>query len=158
MNNIILKIQLIISIIKMIGHFYKECGLMINITINLHAIKPILAMAQFFFTSVENTLARSDRIDFSLLWLEHLMGLFSMLLNTDFMANLSHFKIWVLQILDIYLLNKLYQILLDSLKLLTSSLQIGLLLLLEVVILELYLLGSDKDILNWQLLHGHHLV
>ncbi len=65
---------------------------MINITINLHVTKQTLAMAQSFFTSVENILAQSERIDFSHLWLGLLMELSSMLLNIDFMANLSRFK------------------------------------------------------------------
>jgi len=41
---------------------------MINIIINLHATKQTLAMAQSFFTFVENIHAQSERIDYSHLW------------------------------------------------------------------------------------------
>ena len=88
-----LKVQLITLTIKMKELSFKECGLMINITINQHAIKPILAMGQFFFIFVGNTLAQSDKTDFSHLWLEPLMEQFFMPLNTDFMEHLNHFKI-----------------------------------------------------------------
>jgi len=66
---------------------------MINIITNPHAIKLILAMGLFFYIFVENTLAQSDKTDFSHSWLEPHMELFFTLLNTDSMGHLNHFQI-----------------------------------------------------------------